>query len=216
MFPMGMYFTGVPSMIARMAQIPSCNGKSPPFTSYFKVLMFIYRIKRSQVLPISVDTAWQFFSSPGNLPLITPPWLNLKILGSLSPHIRQGMLISYHVTPLFGLQMNWLSEITHVDAPHFFVDEQRLGPYRLWHHEHFFHACEAGVQVDDIVSYALKYEMIGALIHAIWIKKRLQAIFDFRSSALSRRFRSSPEQTAGSLSPVQSEVNNHRFQIIRK
>jgi ligand-binding SRPBCC domain-containing protein len=126
------------------------------------------------------------------------------------------MLIAYHVTPLFGLQMRWLTEITHVDAPRFFVDEQRLGPYQLWHHEHFFHACAAGVQVDDIVSYALKYTVLGTLIHAIWIKKRLQAIFEFRSSALRRRFRSSPEQTAGSLSPVQSEVNNHRFQIIRK
>jgi ligand-binding SRPBCC domain-containing protein len=163
--------------------------------------MHIYHIKRSQVLPISIDTAWQFFSSPGNLPLITPAWLNLKILGSVPAHIREGMLIAYHVTPLFGLQMRWLTEITHVDAPRFFVDEQRLGPYQLWHHEHFFHACAAGVQVDDIVSYALKYTVLGTLIHAIWIKKRLQAIFEYRSSALRRRFISTSVATDGSLPP---------------
>ena len=166
------------------------------------MLMSIYRIERSQVLPISIDSAWQFFSSPGNLPSITPPWLNLKIIGSVSPHMRAGMLINYHVTPLLGLQIRWLSEITHVDAPRFFVDEQRLGPYRLWHHEHFFHVCEAGVQVDDIVSYALKYAVLGTLIHAIWINKRLQMIFDYRSLALKRRFGSTSESTAGGSPPV--------------
>ena len=173
--------------------------------------MSIYRIERSQVLPISIDSAWQFFSSPGNLPSITPPWLNLKIIGSVSPHMWAGMLINYHVTPLLGLQIRWLSEITHVDAPRFFVDEQRLGPYRLWHHEHFFHVCEAGVQVDDIVSYALKYAVLGTLIHAIWIKKRLQTIFDFRSSALRRRFRSTSDATTGSIPPVRNEANNCRY-----
>jgi len=177
--------------------------------------MSIYRIERSQVLPISVDTAWQFFSSPGNLNSITPPWLNLKIVGSVCPHIRTGMLINYHVTPLFGLRMSWLSEITHVDAPRFFVDEQRLGPYRIWHHEHFFHTCEAGVQVDDIVSYALKYAALGTLIHKIWIKKRLQMIFDYRSSALKRRFGSTSESTAGGGPPAGSEVDNSMFGILR-
>jgi ligand-binding SRPBCC domain-containing protein len=163
-----------------------------------KVNMPLYRIERSQVLPISIDTAWQFFSSPGNLPSITPPWLNLKIIGSVSPQMQPGMLIHYHVTPLFGLRMRWLSEITHVDVPRFFVDEQRLGPYRLWHHEHFFHACDAGVQVDDTVTYALKYATMGTLIHAFWIKKRLQTIFDYRSSALNQRFGSTSGSTAGS------------------
>ena len=172
--------------------------------------MSIYRIERSQVLPISVGTAWQFFSSPGNLNSITPPWLNLKIIGSVCPHIRAGMLINYHVTPLFGLRMSWLSEITHVDAPRFFVDEQRLGPYRIWHHEHFFQTREAGVQVDDIVSYALKYAALGTLIHKIWIKKRLQMIFDYRFSTLKRRFGSTSESTAGGEPPAESEVDNSR------
>jgi ligand-binding SRPBCC domain-containing protein len=156
--------------------------------------MFFYRIERCQVLPISIDTAWQFFSSPSNLPSITPPWLNLKIIESVSPHMRAGMLIYYHFTPLSDFRMSWLSEITHVDAPRFFIDEQRLGPYRLWHHEHYFHACEGGVQVDDIVTYALKYAALGTFVHALWIKKRLQMIFDYRSSALKQRFGSTSGQ----------------------
>lgn len=159
--------------------------------------MHIYRIERSQVLTISVETAWKFFSSPGNLHRITPPWLNLNIIGSVAPQMRAGMLINYNVTPLFGLRMRWLSEITHVDAPLYFVDEQRLGPYQLWHHEHFFHACGRGVRVDDIVSYALKYAVLGNLIHAIWIKKRLQMIFDYRSASLRRLFGSTPETIDG-------------------
>lgn len=171
--------------------------------------MYIYRIERSQVLSISIETAWKFFSSPGNLHLITPPWLNLKIIGPVSPIMRAGMLISYHVTPLFGLPMRWLSEITHVDARRYFVDEQRLGPYQLWHHEHFFHACEGGVRVDDIVSYALKYAVLGDLIHAIWIKKRLQMIFDYRSASLRRLFGSTSEAVDGGPQPVGSALTDH-------
>lgn len=174
--------------------------------------MVLYRIERSQVLPISIDTAWQFFSSPGNLPLITPPWLNLKIIGPVSAHMQAGMLIHYHVTPLFGLRMSWLSEITHVDAPRFFVDEQRLGPYRLWHHEHFFHRCDAGVQVDDIVTYALKYASMGTLVHAIWIQKRLQMIFDYRSSALHRRFGTTAASTHGGTPPAGSAFGTSMFE----
>ena len=157
--------------------------------------MYIHRIERSQVLSISLDTAWNFFSSPGNLHLITPPWLNLKTIGSVSTKMREGMLINYRLTPLYGLRMRWLSEITHVDAPRYFVDEQRLGPYQLWHHEHFFYACESGVRVDDIVYYALKYAMLGDLIHSIWIKKRLQMIFDYRSASLRRLFGTTSETT---------------------
>jgi ligand-binding SRPBCC domain-containing protein len=150
--------------------------------------MNFYRLHRTQILPVSLEVAWQFFSSPLNLPSITPPWLNLQAVGEVPERMFPGMLIQYHVKPIFGIPLTWVSEITHVDAPHYFVDEQRFGPYRLWHHQHHFRKMNGGIEVIDTVSYSLKYGPVGRLMHAFVIRKQLEAIFEFRRRALEELF----------------------------
>jgi ligand-binding SRPBCC domain-containing protein len=150
--------------------------------------MKLYRLCRSQILPVSAQEAWQFFSSPLNLPAITPPWLNLAVQGQLPDHMFPGMVISYRLTAFFGMPLTWISEITHVDAPHSFVDEQRFGPYRFWHHHHRFLSMKGGMEMTDTVHYGLKYGPIGTFMHALFIRKRLEEIFDFRQRALEGFF----------------------------
>ena len=151
--------------------------------------MKTYRLERTQFLPVSLESAWEFFSSPLNLPSITPPWLNLKVAGRAPDRMYLGMLIRYRVKPLFGIPVTWISEITHVNPPHYFVDEQRFGPYRFWHHQHLFRPLRGGIEMIDQVSYSLKYGPVGTLVHAVFVRKRLEGIFDFRRQALERLFK---------------------------
>jgi len=150
--------------------------------------MILYRLNRIQNLSISLQEAWQFFSSPLNLPSITPPWLNLTILGELADRMFPGMIIRYRVTPFLGIHVTWISEITHVDAPNFFVDEQRFGPYRFWHHQHHFLSIKGGIEMRDTVHYALKFGPVGRVMHTFVVKKKLEEIFDFRQRALTKLF----------------------------
>lgn len=147
-----------------------------------------HRLQRTQQLPVSMEQAWRFFASPLNLPLITPAWLRLTPLGEVPDRMFAGMIIHYRVTPLFGFALRWISEITHVDPPRCFVDEQRRGPYRFWHHHHHFRPAVGGIEMTDTVTYALKYGLVGTLIHALTIRKRLEEIFDFRQRCLQRYF----------------------------
>ncbi len=151
--------------------------------------MKLHHLHRTQFLPISVEDAWQFFSSPHNLPAITPPWLNLKISEGVFDSMFPGMLIRYRLTPMFGWPITWVSEITHAKPPTYFVDEQRFGPYRFWHHQHHFRTVNEGVEMTDIVSYQLKFGPIGTLLHASLVKKRLKDIFDFRQQTLVHIFK---------------------------
>jgi ligand-binding SRPBCC domain-containing protein len=150
--------------------------------------MILYRLDRIQKLSISLDEAWHFFSSPLNLPSITPPWLNLTILGELADRMFPGMIIRYRVTPFLGIPATWISEITHMEAPHYFVDKQRFGPYRFWHHQHHFLSTKGGIEMMDTVHYALKFGPVGRVMHAFVVKKKLEEIFDFRQRALTKRF----------------------------
>ena len=147
-----------------------------------------YRLQRCQHLPVSAAHAWRFFSSPLNLSAITPAWLNLVPVGKVPDRMFPGMVIRYRVTPLFGIPVTWISEITHVDPPHSFVDEQRLGPYRYWHHRHRFRAVNGGVEIIDTISYGLKYGTLGMLLHRLFVRRRLEEIFDFRQQALEQLF----------------------------
>src|SRR5690348_16071799 len=100
--------------------------------------MAIYTLRRTQIIRASLRECWDFFSNPGNLQKITPPSLGFEVKSDLPDSIYPGLMIEYRVSPLAGIKLSWLTEIVHVDAPHHFVDEQRVGPYKLWHHEHFF------------------------------------------------------------------------------
>jgi ligand-binding SRPBCC domain-containing protein len=147
------------------------------------------RFRRSQTLPITREQAWAFFSDPRNLPEITPKDMGFRVLSDPPAHVYPGLFIAYSVKPFPGFSTTWVSEITHVDAPDYFVDEQRMGPYTIWHHEHWFRpAPGGGVEVEDIVHYALPFGWAGKTVAGAFVRRRLEAIFRFREESLSRRF----------------------------
>jgi ligand-binding SRPBCC domain-containing protein len=148
----------------------------------------LYRIHRIQQLPIHINTAWDFFSNPFNLKEITPSSLGFEITSELPSQMYAGMLITYNLTPLFGISRRWITEITHVEAPHRFIDEQRFGPYRFWHHQHLFREIAGGVEMQDIVHYMIPFGWLGRLAAARLVQNQLQKIFDFRRDFLAKKF----------------------------
>lgn len=150
--------------------------------------MKTFRLIRRQTLPTDLQTAWRFFSNPANLRLITPPWLDFRVTSNLPETIHAGLIITYRIRPIAGIAVPWVSEITHVEAPHFFVDEQRHGPYRFWHHQHRLQKVADGIEKTDTVHYRLPGSVIGIGLHAIMIRRKLDEIFHFRYHALKRIF----------------------------
>ena len=150
--------------------------------------MKLFRLKRSLVLPISMDEAWSFFFNPQNLGKITPPKMNLMPTHPLPAVMHPGQVIAYRVRIGLGISVNWVTEITHVDAPHFFLDEQRFGPYKFWHHLHRFAPHARGVLVEDIVHYGLYGGILARGIHAALVRPQLEAIFDYRKRVLDDLF----------------------------
>lgn len=151
--------------------------------------MAIHTLETRQVVKTSLEQAWEFFSAPGNLARITPPELGFKVLSPPAERIFAGMMIEYKVSPLFNLPMTWLTEITHVREGSFFVDEQRVGPYAVWHHEHHFRELGPGlVEVHDRVTYVPPLGVLGELVHPWLIKPQLDKIFAFRETAVAEAF----------------------------
>ncbi len=150
--------------------------------------MKLYRLERNQFLPITLQTAWTFFSDPHNLPQITPVWLDFKITNTIPAKMQSGMIISYRLKTLWGLPTKWTTEITHVVEPVFFVDEMRFGPYRFWHHQHRFTKKNGGIEMQDTVHYALKHGWLGQILHNMVIRTKLNEIFDYRQTALEAIF----------------------------
>ena len=137
-----------------------------------------HHLRGIQNIPVSLDEAWQFFSNPHNLLTITPSFLNLKIPGELADEqIYTGQVMKYTVKPFLGIPISWTTEITHVEPLRFFIDEQRKGPYDLWHHEHYFKAIEGGVEMIDKVNYSLPWGVLGHMAHIIAVRKKLKQIF---------------------------------------
>jgi ligand-binding SRPBCC domain-containing protein len=155
--------------------------------------MKLYRLHIIQRLPISISEAWDFFSNPQNLTVITPPFLRFQITSPLPQKVYPGMLITYRVSPFLGIPINWVTEITHVIEPHLFVDEQRFGPYRFWHHQHHFREIEGGVQVQDLVHYAVRLGPLAGLINRLLVGRQLKRIFDFRRIVLEHMFGAMPD-----------------------
>jgi ligand-binding SRPBCC domain-containing protein len=151
--------------------------------------MKLYLLERTQRLAISRDDAWQFFSDPKNLAEITPPSMAFHVTNRPAEVMHPGMIITYKVRPLPGLSVDWVTEITHVREPEFFVDEQRFGPYRFWHHQHHFRDIEGGTEIRDLVHYALPLDPAGRAVQKWMVGPRLQRIFDYRREVLRSRFR---------------------------
>jgi ligand-binding SRPBCC domain-containing protein len=142
--------------------------------------MKTYQLIRAQHLPVEPEMAWYFFSNPANLRLITPPWLDFTITSQLPDTIYAGLIITYRIRPAAGIGVPWVSEISQVSPPDFFVDEQRHGPFSFWHHQHHLKKSTAGTRITDEVHYRLPGGPIGILVHALIVRRKLEAIFDFR------------------------------------
>lgn len=159
---------------------------------YVVYLMKLYTLNKKQLLPLTLDEAWGFFSNPGNLGKITPPKLNLQPVSPLPPNMYPGMIITYQVRPFPGFSQNWVTEITQVEKPYFFIDEQRFGPYKFWHHQHKFEETADGLLCHDIVHYMLPFDPFSRIIHKLIIRPQLDNIFDYRNNVLQQLFQSKP------------------------
>lgn len=141
-----------------------------------------------QFLPISLEEAWTFFSSPKNLNLITPPELEFRILDDLPDQMYQGMMIRYKIKPMLNILLDWVTEITMIKDHQFFIDEQRIGPYKVWHHEHHFKAVDGGVLMTDKLYYDIGMGPLGYLAGKLWVDRQVQGIFKFREVKLKELF----------------------------
>lgn len=150
--------------------------------------MKIYNLHVKQKLPISVDEAWKFLSDPKNLKTITPDYMGFEIISGVDREMYPGQLIQYIVTPVAGIKTKWVTEITHVKDHEYFVDEQRFGPYSLWHHKHFIKEIPGGVEMEDIVDYKLPLGFIGELVHPFLVAPKLKEIFNYRYQKLNALF----------------------------
>ncbi|WP_108804493.1 SRPBCC family protein [Aquimarina sp. Aq107] len=150
--------------------------------------MKIYTLKAKQNLPISLQEAWDFLSDPNNLKTITPDYMGFKILSGAEKKMYAGQIIQYIVTPVAGIKTKWVTEITHSVDKEYFVDEQRFGPYALWHHKHFIKEIPGGVEMEDIIDYKVPFGFLGQLVHPFIVKPKLKEIFDYREKKLIELF----------------------------
>ena len=150
--------------------------------------MKIYRFKKSQLLPITINEAWDFLSDPNNLKKITPDYMGFNILEKEDTKMYAGQIIQYKVTPMLGISTKWVTEITHVKDKEYFVDEQRFGPYALWHHKHFIKKIDGGVEMEDVIDYKIPFGIIGQIVHPIIVKNKLKQIFKYRENKLKELF----------------------------
>ena len=149
----------------------------------------IYQFKTKQLLKSDLETVWDFVSSPRNLKKITPPYMGFDITSKDLPiKMYPGMIISYKVSPLLSIPTTWVTEITQVEKHKFFIDEQRVGPYTMWHHQHFLEETKDGILMTDIVTYKPPFGILGSIANSLFIKKKLKSIFDYRFVALEKIF----------------------------
>ena len=148
----------------------------------------IHRLVRQQVVSANLDVVWDYFASPKNLDEMTPPDMKFKILSGGEEAMYLGQLIEYRVQIMPMVSSRWLTEIAHLEEKTFFVDEQRLGPYQFWYHEHRFEPVKGGTKISDRVTYALPFGPLGELVHAIWVDRRLQYIFNYRRDKVNTLF----------------------------
>lgn len=149
----------------------------------------VFSLYSRQNVPASLEKVWSFFSDAKNLLTVTPPHLNLKVTNVVyGKEVYAGQVMTYTVRPLLGIPLSWMTEITHVEPLNYFVDEQRKGPYKLWHHQHHFNAIEGGVEMIDIVHYRLPFGPVGNLANRLLVKKELEKIFTFRYQKIVELF----------------------------
>lgn len=146
------------------------------------------KLIQEQILPISLEEAWNFFATPKNLNEITPLDMVFEITSALPEKMYEGLIITYKLKPMFNISIDWCTEITHIKEMEYFVDEQRKGPYNIWHHEHHFEAVENGVLMRDILYYDIGKSIFGWLAGELFVHKKVEDIFSFRKKMLETYF----------------------------
>lgn len=162
-----------------------------PSTLVHKVVIMskVYSLKTVQTIPVTLEKAWEFFSSPDNLKFITPAYMGFNITSiHHGSKMYAGQIIEYTVKPLLKIPIYWMTEITHVAEGKYFIDEQRVGPYSLWHHQHHFRQVSNGVEMTDIVHYKIPFWLIGNLANSLFIKRQLKGIFHYRNKTIAQMF----------------------------
>lgn len=150
--------------------------------------MKLYQLRAKQAFPITKKEAWNFLSDPKNLKVITPDHMGFNITSGADRPMFQGQIIQYIVKPFPGYSTKWVTEITHVKEGEYFVDEQRFGPYALWHHKHFIKEINGGVEMEDIIDYKIPFGILGQIAQPLIVKKQLQQIFNYRETKLNELF----------------------------
>jgi ligand-binding SRPBCC domain-containing protein len=150
----------------------------------------LHTLKTRQLLKSDLKTVWEFMSSPQNLSKITPAYMGFDILSDPEDirKMYQGQIIEYYVSPVLGIKMHWVTEITHVKTNEYFVDEQRFGPYQFWHHSHFLKEVPDGIEMTDILRYKLPFGFLGSIANQLFVKKKIAEIFKYRYSKLEELF----------------------------
>ena len=164
--------------------------------------MQLYQLHAKQCIKTDMNTAWEFLSDPKNLQRITPEAMGFNILAGADRKMFPGQVIHYTVSPFPGITTKWVTEITHVEDGKYFVDEQRFGPYALWHHKHFIKEIEGGVEMEDIIDYKIPFGILGQMVHPILVKPQLKKIFAYREKALKELFGQLPTTTTLSLKKI--------------
>ena len=150
----------------------------------------MYTVEAKQFVPLSTQEAWDFFSKPANLKLLTPPEMNMRMTNEEEIEMYPGMVISYKVAPLLGISLPWTSEITQVKKGEYFIDSMIEGPFKIWHHQHFFKSVEGGTEITDIVNYQVPLGPLGKLFHPLLVKNRVAGIFEYRNKRIKEIFSS--------------------------
>jgi ligand-binding SRPBCC domain-containing protein len=149
----------------------------------------VYSLKKVQLLSADIDKVWDFFSSPANLQQITPGNMGFTVISkNHEEELYPGQLIEYTIKPLLGIPLYWMTEITHVENKKYFVDEQRFGPYSLWHHQHHFKKVDDGVEMTDLVHYKIPFWFLGDIANSLLVKQQLNGIFDYRFKKIQEIF----------------------------
>lgn len=150
--------------------------------------MKLYTLTSTQHLPVSREEAWNFLSNPAQLENITADNMSLTPLEPLPQAMYEGMIIHYQIRPFLGIKLNWVTEITHIDEGQMFVDEQRFGPFRFWHHEHRLVEKGNGTEMQDIVHYAMPFSLLGCIAHVVFVRSMLENMFKYRKSVMKDIF----------------------------
>jgi ligand-binding SRPBCC domain-containing protein len=162
--------------------------------------MATFSLKTVQKIPVDIETAWEFFSNPANLQTITPKNMGFKVLSKHhGDKVYPGQIIEYKVSPVLGIPLYWMTEITQVKNNEYFIDEQRYGPYQLWHHQHHFKIIEGGVEMTDIVHYRNPLGFLGTIANTLFVKTQLKQIFEFRINAVEELLGKWPEPTISKI-----------------